>query len=257
MINYFKYAFSRFFVWLGYFAVVVSIISLLPIEFKLAIIFVLLSLLLSFIIPLVISIKKKEFNIKVIGSSKVSIKFGDIFDEDCFLITTNRYFDVDVNGELVSESSLLGLFIKKYYESKTEDLKGLIDQKLVSKGIKCPTQYGTTILINNNKKWIYLMAFTDRKKTAQTKDFYIKSIKGFLKEIINANHGKVIALPLLGDNNNLSNSGFLDSGMALDSLIALINEFGIENPTCELKLRIVILPKKRASVISSVMRYAK
>ena len=100
------------------------------------------------------------------------------------------------------------------------------------------------------------MAFTDRKKSAQPKDFYLKAVKGLLKELSEANHGKTIAIPLLGENNNLSNTGFSNCEVAFESLVSMINSFGIANPQAELRLKIVILPNKKTELIKVISNYA-
>jgi len=215
--------------------------------------------LLSFLIPFLSSLGKKSYNIKTIGNSKVSVEFGDLFDEDCFVVTTTRNFDVDPTGEFISETSLLGAFVHKFYRENVADLENEIRQKLQldhNSSIK-PMNFGDSVSITNDNKLVYLMAFTDREKKKQPKDFYLKSIRKLLDTVSQANHGKTIAFPLFGDNNNLSNTGFSSSEIAFESLISMINEFGIENPTYTLKIKIVILPSKRSDVIKTIAYYSK
>ena len=101
------------------------------------------------------------------------------------------------------------------------------------------------------------MVLTDRNKSDQPEDFYIKSIQTFLKKLLDENHGKTIAIPLFGDNNNLSNSGFSDSRITFKSLMAMINDFEIVNQRSELKLKIVALPEKRSELIDTISAYSK
>ena len=259
VMNYIKYALTKYFKCLGFFATIISILSLLNIRRSIAIIIIICCFLLAFLFPLFISIFKKDFKIKTIGNSTVFIHFGDIFEEDCFMVTTNRYFDVDPNEVFIADTSLLGMFVKEFYNNNIDELKQTIKEKLLidNKENSKPTVYGETISFQKNDKLIYLMAFTDRQKKEQPKDFYIKSIKKFLDKISEENHGKTIAIPLIGNNNNLSNTGFANSEIALESLISMINEFGITNPQMELKIKIVIMPNKRSELIKIISNYLK
>lgn len=257
-MNYIKYAFSRYSNWFSAFATIIGVIAIFPLCKPLAILVIIVCVLGAFIIPLLISLIKKDFSIKVIGNSKVSVHFGDLLEEDCFLITTNRNFDVDPDGKFISESSLLGLFVNNFFRDNIDEIKQIVKDNLEldDEGKVKLVPYGKTILFRKNEKTIYLMAFTDRKKSTQPKDFYYKAIKGFLKEVSDANHGKTIAIPLLGNNNNLSNTGFDNSIMSFESLIAIINTYGIENPNAELKIKIVILPNKRSELIRTIANHS-
>ena len=258
MKNYFRYAFSRYPYWLSVFSVLIGIIGILPMCSYLAFVLVVLCFIFSFLIPFISALSKRKYKLKTIGKTKLSISFGNILDKDCFLITTNRNFDVKPDGVYISPDSLLGKFVEKYYPNNVSELERLIKEQLPQDSnnqIK-PIAYGKTIQINQENKIIYFMAFTDRKKNNQPEDFYIKSVQGFLKEINNANHGRTIYIPLLGDNNNLSRTGFSESKQALKSLITMINQFEIADQRSELKIEIVVLPEKRAELIDTIAFYS-
>lgn len=259
MINHIKYAISRYTDWFSVLATFIGVIAIFPLEKWLAIIVICCCCILAFLIPFISSFTKKKFQIKTIGNSDVTVQFGDIFEEECFMVTTNRYFDIDPNEEFITDSSLLGVFVNKFYHNNIGELEQIIKNnvKLDNNNNIKPTSYGKTILFRKDEKIIYLMAFTDRKKSNQPKDFYIKAMNGFLKEISEANHGRTIAIPLIGDNNNLSNTGFSNSEDAFKSLISMINNFGIQNPQMELKLKIVILPDKKSELIKVISLYSK
>ena len=254
MNNHFKYALSKYTYWFTGFATIIGVIAIVPVCTPIAISIVIACFLLPFIIPLVISYTKKEFRIKTIGYSRVTVAFGDLFEEDCFVITTNRNFDVKPDGKYVAEKSVLGLFVQRFFQNDTKELEKLISSQLLlnENGDIIPEQYGKTINVSIQNKLVYFMAFTDREKSKQPKDFYLKSMRGFLKELSKANHGKTISIPLIGNNNNLSDTGFHSCEMTFESIITMINEFEIENPKSELKLRIVVLPKNRAEIIKSI-----
>lgn len=257
-MNHIKFALSSYTKWLTGFATILGVIAYYPPSKPVALGMIFLCFIGPFLIPLTISWIKKDFSIKTLGNSKVSVCFGDLFEEDCFLITTNRHFDVVPDDDLIAKSSLLGFFVKKFYGDDVDELKQTIKDHLElddKDNIKL-MPYGTTISFRKNEKLIYFMAFTDRKKSAQPKGFYLRAMNRFLNEVSDANHGKTIAIPLLGDNNNLSNSGFANSAVSLESLISTINSFGIENPQVELKLKIVILPEKRSELIGVISNYS-
>ncbi len=261
MIHHIKYALSKYTDWFSGLATFIGVIAIFPLEKWLAIMVICCCCTLAFLIPFISSFTKKNFQIKTIGNSDVTVQFGDIFVEECFMVTTNRHFDVDPNEGFIAESSLLGAFVNKFYHNNIGELKQTIRNNsniiLDSNNNIMPTSYGKTILFQKDGKLIYLMAFTDRKKAKQPKDFYVKAMSGFLKEISEANHGKTIAIYLVGDNNNLSNTGFSSCEVAFESLISMINSFGIQNLQTTLKLKIVILPNKRSELIEVISRYSK
>lgn len=215
---------------------------------------------MAFLVPLLESIFRRKFKLKTIGKSSISFEFSDLFCEECFVITTNRYFDVNPTGDYIAEDSLLGKFVLKYFPNNISDLEKLIKaelEKIKYRSKDDKYDYGTWIKIKVDNKIIYFLAFTDRNKSEQPSDFYQKTMKRFLKTIVNENHGKTIAVPLFGDNNNLSDSGFSDSEISLRSFMAMINDFEITNQRSTLKIKIVALPEKRAKLINVIKNYAK
>lgn len=60
------------------------------------------------------------------GKSMIVVEYGDIFEyEDPVVIPVNRSFDTSVNEQIVSEKSLHGQFINRYF---SEDLSNLEEQ---------------------------------------------------------------------------------------------------------------------------------
>ena len=259
MKNHLKYALSKYTYWFTGFATIIGVIALVPVCTPIAITIVIACFLLPFIIPLVISYTKKEFRIKTIGYSSITVAFGDLFDEECFVVTTNRNFDIVPDGKYVADTSVLGLFVQRFFQNETNKLQKLISSQLSLNENReiIPEKYGKTINVSIQNKLVYFMAFTDREKSKQPKDFYLKSMREFLKELSKANHGKIISIPLIGNNNNLSDTGFHSCEMTFESIITMINEFEIENPRSELKLRIVVLPKNRAEIIKSIALHTR
>lgn len=258
MMSYIKYACSQYFTWLGYIATVIGLVAVVPFDEKynyIALVIVITCFALAFIIPFIIAMVRCKFKLITVGKSEILFEFGDLFKEKCFVITTNRYFDVSPTGEWISPNSLLGIYVNKYFPNDTEQLVSLISAELGSN--VAPYEYGRTIKIKHDNKTVYLLAFTDRKKTEQPKDFYEKSLQGLFETIVNENHGEPIAIPLIGDNNNLSDSGFDSSIITFKCLMAMINSFDTRHQRSGIKLKIVALPEKRAELIKIVHSYAK
>lgn len=259
MKNHCLFAISKYPYWFSLFGTilgVISIVSTCPIINWCAVI---LCFILPFVIPFIITWIKKDFKIKTIGMSDVTVSFGDIFEEECFTVTTTRYFDVDPLSGYISETSLIGKFVERFYHNNTQELEEKLKKVLPldeNNNIKC-ANYGKTICFTKDAKTVYFMAFTDREKKKQPKDFYIRAVRDFLNEISQANHGKTIAIPLLGENNNLSNTGFATPEMAFESLITMLNEFGIENPQYTLRIKIVVLPENKSELLKSIAFYSK
>ena len=261
MKNYIKYAKSQWLVWLGLLSTITSIgfIPSWQLTESLKVTFVIICFAISFAIPFVIAIKRCNFKLRTIGKSNVSFAFGDLFKEKCFVVTTNRYFDVNPTGDYIAKDSLLGKFVEKYFPNNVEQLEALIAAELskTQESNTSPFDYGTTIKIQYSGKIIYLLVFTDRIKTNQTEDFYEKTVQGFLETIVNENHGLTISVPLIGDNNNLSDTGFDNSATTFKCLMAMINIFETRYQRSEIKLKIVVLPEKRAELIKLVQSYSK
>ncbi len=258
MMSYIKYARSQYFTWLGYISVIIGVVAAVPFDEKynyIALIVVIACFAFAFVIPFIIAMKRRNFRIKTVGKSNISFEFGDLFEEKCFVITTNRHFDVNPTGEWIAPDSLLGIYANKYFHNDIKRLESLIYAEI---GIsRAPHEYGKTIKIQHDDRIVYLLVFTDRKKTRQPKDFYEKSLQGLFEYIVNENHGETITIPLIGDNNNLSDSGFDNSTMAFKCLMTMINSFETRHQRSGIKLKIVALPKKRAEIINVVHSYSQ
>lgn len=259
MMNHIRYAISKYSFWLSIFATIIGIVAIMPICECIAVIIVILCFVLPFIIPFIASYRKQVFGIKTVGKSKVSFKFGDLFNEEYIVITTNRYYDINPTGEYVSDSSILGLFVQKFCSNSIIELEESLKAHLRRDrdGNIIPAQYGEYIKKEINGKMIYFLVFTDRNKSDQPKDFYTQAVQGFFNRIVNENHGKTICIPILGGNNNLSDSGFSNIGIAFRGLLAMISSFEIVNQRSELKLEIIAPPKQRSELIDVVSSYDK
>ncbi|OON90378.1 MAG: hypothetical protein ATN34_01880 [Epulopiscium sp. Nele67-Bin002] len=260
MLRHFKYARSRYIHWLGIFSSISSTICGIIGVFN--IIIVILPFVLAFIIPLLQSIYKKLFILQTTGNTDLYFKFTDLLEEDYIVITTTIYYDINPSDEYISEDSIVGKFVRKFFESNDEEIE-ILQQELQDtlqkneNNMPIAATYGEYIKKEVKGKIVYFLAFTDRKKTDQPKTFYIDTISTFLNGIINENHGKSIVMPLIGNNNNLSNTGFNTSEMTFKSLLTMINYFEIIEQTAQLKLTIVALPEERTNLIDTLAIYSK
>ena len=260
MKNHIIYAKDEYWGWFGKLATVIGIIAIFPLCRCMAIIVIAFCFAFAFIIPFVTALVKRNFKIKTMNKSNISFRFGDLFDEECFVVTTNRYFDVNPTGDYIAENSLLAEFVRKFFPNNVTQLEQMIKEKLPKdeyNNIILPSDYGASVKIQYSGKLIYFLAFTDRYKSNQPEDFYVQAVQSFLKKMADENHGKTISIPLFGDNNNLSDSGFSNSEMSFKSLMAMVNNFEIVNQRSELKVRIVALQKKRSELINVLSSYTK
>ena len=71
-----------------------------------------------------------------IDGSTVNIKSGDLFEEQGFkVIPFNEYFDTQVDDKIIANSSLNGIFIKKYLKWDVKELDAYINEDRYDKDI--------------------------------------------------------------------------------------------------------------------------
>lgn len=248
-MNHLKYAKNRYFYYLGLFSIIISIVSIgTTINKYYADIIMIVFFFLAFLIPLVDSYYNNDFSIPITGKSKLSLSFSDLFSEEYIVITTNRYYDINPTGKYISSDSVLGKFCIEYKKNYNGNVDNLEDE------LKChaktlPDDYGNFQKRWINNHWIYFLVFTDRNPRNQPKDFYIRTMMNFFSQLVEENHGKTVCMPLIGANNNLSDTGFDDTRVAFQNFVAMVNCFGIVNQRSELKLKIIALPEERKNLI--------
>lgn len=80
-----------------------------------------------------------------IDGSTVNIKSGDLFEEQGFkVIPFNEYFDTQVDDKIIANSSLNGIFIKKYLKWIVNELDAYIQQN---------TDHKDVLNSNSNRKF--------------------------------------------------------------------------------------------------------
>jgi len=126
--------------------------------------------ILSVIVGVMMRIPKTEIMIPIKNvNTKVKIIFGDLFKQDGHkIISVNEFFDSEI-GNLVSEKSLHGFFIKKYLAGQSKMFDELTDKSLSNekfditqrdRGRTKKYPIGTTAVVNINEVKYFLVALT-------------------------------------------------------------------------------------------------
>lgn len=147
-----------------------------------------------------------------INSSTVEVLFGDIFKEnaDLKVIAFNEYFDTQVDDIIISNNSLNGQYIKRFYQDKVNELDSIIsddthlaENKVPAKGIRktgksIKYKLGTICVDSNNYLLTALTHFDSDNKAYLTINDYLDFLFNFWKEIDRVYAGRTVALPVLG-----------------------------------------------------------
>ncbi len=149
-------------------------------------------------------------------SSFISIKFGNIFDEQSdWLIGVNEFFDGQL-GQVVAPKSVHGQFIStvfsgdetRFRSAVSSALSGIAGKPTARKiGPSEAFEIGTTAVLPNGKHQAFLvvMSHTDHvtHKASSTVPLVWDALKGALQTVRNHGNGQPISMPLIG--NGLSN----------------------------------------------------
>lgn len=145
-----------------------------------------------------------------IHGSELEVKTGNIFEQDDFkVIAFNEYFDTKVDDDIISETSLNGLFIKNELNDSVESLDSHIEKDLTNrnlqveksnnrhkgKNIKYPL--GTICKYNDYLLTAFSKFDQDNKAYLTMKD-YIDFLMKFWEEVDRVYAGKSVSIPLLG-----------------------------------------------------------
>jgi hypothetical protein len=179
---------------------------------------------------------KKEVTIPVSsGSTKLTVKFGDIFAEPGWkAIGVNDFFDSKVDGELVSPRSLHGHVIRRYWDGDSElwaqQIAGSIKPTKLekvqrTKGNCLRYPIGTTAKATKEDQKFLFVALTKtnpENHVAQANvELLICAVRGLLQEARAACSYEPLVLPLMGS--ALARVGVKNS-MLVDLIIAAIQE---------------------------------
>lgn len=146
-----------------------------------------------------------------IGKVSLIVKSGDLFEEEGLkVIPVNEYFDTQVDNNIISETTLHGIFVKRYIGNNDEKLKKLnmeISKQL--KNIECDEvkerksgkkkryPIATTILIED-----YILTalskFNEKNEAYLSMPEYLEFLNKFWNEIDRIHNGRTINIPVIG-----------------------------------------------------------
>ena len=153
---------------------------------------------------------RRKITLKI-NNSEVEIKFGDIFKEQADLkaIGFNEYFDTLVDNNVISETSLNGQYIKRFYKDNVKELDvhitadphlletSLSENSYRSIGKKVRFKLGTICVVKD-----YLLTafsrFDDRNRAYLEINDYINCLLNFWNEVDRVYAGRTVALPVFG-----------------------------------------------------------
>lgn len=145
-------------------------------------------------------------------NSRITIKFGNLFDEDSdWVIGVNELFDSKL-GQVVAAHSLHGQFISKVYNSDEQRFRTEVDAALsafpstaVLRNIEPGRKYdiGTTAVLNNGARRAFLVAMartdlTTAKASSDVPTLWV-ALQGALGSVRNFGNGAPVSLPLVGN----------------------------------------------------------
>jgi len=152
-----------------------------------------------------------EFKIPT-TSTKVLIKFGDIFDEPAdWIIAVNEFFDHQL-GQVIAPNSVHGQLIQKEFSSDANNFRLAVDNALAGVGgteterpIAPTTKYdiGTTAVLALGSRRAYLVALTQTdlhtSKASTSVPLLWTALTAVWKKVHDVGNGRSIALPLIGN----------------------------------------------------------
>lgn len=161
--------------------------------------------------------KKKKITLNINSSLKLTIQEADIFSQNgIIVIGVNEYFDTHVGDGVVSEKTLHGIFINKYYRDHLTDLdkdikKSLEIQKINPIERDCHRRHrcgktdkyelGTCVLIHDGGKKYVLVALThfDENDKANMSRDELSLVLGKLMTFLEKNaEAREVHMPILG-----------------------------------------------------------
>lgn len=144
--------------------------------------------------------------------TRLTLKYGDLFDERAdLIIAVNEFFDGAL-GQIVSPDSIHGQFVIRYFNSDEAAFRQSIDPILagfqggqVARAVQPDTSYpiGTALRIPIGQQDAYLVALTKtdlltHKATTNVANLWI-ALTNVLESVHHLNSGKPVAMPLIGN----------------------------------------------------------
>lgn len=161
--------------------------------------------------------KKKKITLDINTSLKLTIQEANIFEQNgIIVIGVNEYFDTHVGDGIVSEKTLHGIFITKYYKDHLTDLDRGISESLQKQSIKplqsdCHRRHnsgktdkydlGTCAMVYDGGKKYVLVALThfDENDRANMTRAELNHVLGELMSFLDKNaEAQEVHMPILG-----------------------------------------------------------
>ena len=162
--------------------------------------------------------KKKSVTIKLNAKTDLKIYFGDLFDNNgVTVIPVNDYFDTHVGDGIISDKTIHGQFITKYFHNSIDELDKLIKKQLENlepcrindKRKKVADlnlnsnsyNLGTCIRVYVKDRLFILLVttrFDDDNHAILNKSEYPLVIKGLYEGIYRLNEDNPVYMPLVG-----------------------------------------------------------
>lgn len=144
-----------------------------------------------------------------INKTEIEIKEGDIFaTKGLKVIPFNEFFDTQVDNDLISDSSLNGQYITRFYKNPS-DLETVIErnkhstERIIEKGYEREegksTRYALGTIVENGEYLLLAFSHFDEKNRAflSVQD-YVTCLLRMWEECDILYNGRSIVLPLLG-----------------------------------------------------------
>jgi hypothetical protein len=196
------------------------------------------------IISLFLSRKVNNISLSLKDNLNVKVFYGDLFKMNGIkIIPVNEYFDTLVDNKVISDETLHGIFINKFFKGKENNLKEQIDKGLKEvkplgiresreSGNKAYYPLGTVVPVKSNDEIFFLVALTEFNKNHRAnvkKSQYQRVLSDLFDYIEQFSQGKQVSFPLIGsgqsgvDLNYQKLLEFLIFSMNLSDKLTLIN----------------------------------
>lgn len=156
---------------------------------------------------------KKEINLNLSSELKLTISEGDIFSKKGVIcIPVNEFFDTHVGDGVISERSLHGRFINKFFKDRISELDSKINDQL--KGTEyetlerrlayCPNKrypLGTCVDVRDGENLYVLFALThfdNGDKAFVSREEYSDVLKNLVRHLERIAEDRPVYMPLFG-----------------------------------------------------------
>lgn len=187
-------------------------------------------------------------------STKISIVAGDLLEQNTHLVIgVCDTFDT-ATPQIISENSLQGQLLRRYYGGNVKELDERISQSLSSKFVAGPVEkdgktqrysLGTVATLNERGRCIFLLAYSEmdaNNNARASADGLWAALSGLWVEVVKRGNGDPVSIPVIGG--GLSRiSHVLPAQDAIRFLILSFMLASRETRICE-ELRIVVQPEE-------------